>query len=90
MRLDKVQQGQVCNLKEVIQLNGNYNFNDVLNLASLLIGWQNLQENREQSAHNNIEAANSQQAEFLLNELNRRFEEQNEMLREILGYLKKG
>ena len=72
----------------MIQLNGNYNFNDVLNLASLLIGWQNLQENREQSAHNNIEAANTKQAEFLLTELNRRFEEQNEMLREILEYVR--
>ena len=67
--------------------NGSGNFFDILNLASLLVGIQNLNENREQSAHNDIQAENQKQAEFLLNEIRRQFEVQNEMLRQILEKL---
>lgn len=63
--------------------NGNNNFFDLLNLASVLIGLQNLSENREQSAHNDVQKANDKQAEFLLQEINRQFQEQNQMLTEI-------
>jgi hypothetical protein len=65
----------------------NGDFFDILNLASLLVGIQNLQENREQSAHNDIQAENERQAEFLLKEISRQFEEQNKMLRQILDTL---
>ena len=68
--------------------NPNDNFFNILNLASLLVGIQNLNENRSQSAHNDVEAANTKQAEFLLAEINRRFEEQNEMLAQIIEMLK--
>ena len=64
------------------------NFFDILNLASLIVGLQNLRENRDQSAHNDVQAANEKQAQFLLREINRQFEVQNEMLREILNILK--
>ena len=59
--------------------------NDLINLINVLsfvIGYSNLQENRQQSAHNDVQAANSAQAEYLLNEINRRFDEQNKILEE--------
>lgn len=57
---------------------------DILSVMSFLLGVQNLQENRQQSAHNDVSAANDKQAKFILEELGRKFEEQNTMLREIL------
>ena len=44
-----------------------YGFFDILNLASLMIGLQNLNENREQSAQNDVQRANDKQANYLLN-----------------------
>lgn len=67
-----------------------FNALDILAVASFLIGAKNLQENREQSAHNDISAANEKQAEYLLQELTRKFEEQNAMLKEILEVLNIG
>ena len=61
----------------------NNNFFDILNLASLIVGIQNLQENREQSAHNDVQAENQKQAQFLLSEITRQFEGQNQILEEI-------
>lgn len=57
---------------------------DILSVMSFLLGLENLQENRQQSAHNDVSAANDKQAKFILEELGRKFEEQNTMLREIL------
>lgn len=57
---------------------------DLLSLLSVLLGYQNLVENRQQSAHNDVSAANDKQAKTLLEELNKRFDEQNVMLRKIL------
>lgn len=62
---------------------------DILSLLSFLLGWENLMENRQQSAHNDVSAANDRQASYLLEELTARFEEQNEMLREILKAVKR-
>lgn len=61
---------------------------DLISVLSLALGWENLIENRAQSAQNNVSAANDKQAQYLLEELGRRFEEQNEMLREILKVVK--
>lgn len=61
---------------------------DIISVLSFMLGYQNLQENRQQSAHNDVSAANDKQARFLLEELGRKFEEQNSMLREILEVLK--
>lgn len=60
---------------------------DALGLFSLYLAMLNLQENREQSAHNDVSAANDKQAQYLLAELGRKFDEQNEMLRKILSFL---
>lgn len=62
---------------------------DLLALYSVALAEQNLVENREQSAHNDVQRANDEQARTLLEELGRRFDEQNEMLRQILEELKR-
>lgn len=63
---------------------------DIISVLSFFLGYKNLMENREQSAHNDVSAANDRQAQFLLAELGRKFEEQNQMLREILEVLSRG
>ena len=45
------------------------NSNELLNVLSILLGLQNLQENREQSAHNDVQVANEQQAKLILEEV---------------------
>ena len=69
------------------QNNDNVNGNDIINALSLLLAVANLDENREQSAHNDVQTANDKQAEYLLREINTRFEQQNEMLLEIMARL---
>lgn len=61
---------------------------DFISVLSFFLGYENLLENRQQSAQNDVSAANDKQAKYLMEELGRRFEEQNEMLREILKAVK--
>lgn len=58
-----------------------------LALVSILLGYENLIENREQSKQNDVQSANDKQAKYLLEELNAKFEEQNKMLKLILEKL---
>lgn len=60
---------------------------DALSLFSILLGYENLWENRQQSAQNDVQAANDVQAKYLMTELGRKFDEQNEMLKKILSAL---
>lgn len=60
-----------------------FDFMDTISILSLALGYENLLENRQQSAQNDIGAANDAQAKFMLEEINRRFEDQNEVLAEI-------
>lgn len=62
---------------------------DIISVLSFLLGYENLLENRQQSAHNDVSAANDKQAQFLLEELSHKFEEQNKMLLEILEVVKR-
>ena len=55
---------------------------NLINVLSFVVGLQNMQENRLQSAQNDVQAANERQAKYLLNEINRRFDEQNKILEE--------
>lgn len=66
---------------------GGIEFGDLVGIISLVFGYENLIENREQSEHNDVSAANDKQAQYLLSELSRKFDEQNEMLRKILEAL---
>ena len=78
--------------------NGNGNDNDMgnlLNLISILLGYENLIENRQQSADNDINASNQRQAKQILDDLHAQFnvqnamlEYQNQLLEEILKILK--
>lgn len=63
---------------------------DILAVLSLAIGYENLIENRAQTAHNDVSAANDKQAEYLIRELSAKFEEQNEMLKKILEVITDG
>lgn len=65
----------------------NQNFMSAVDLAALLIGIVNLQENRIQSAQNDVQTANDAQAKYLLEELGKKFDEQNAMLSKILEIL---
>lgn len=60
-----------------------FDFMDVISILSLALGYENLLENRQQSAQNDIGAANDAQAKFMLEEINGRFEDQNKVLVEI-------
>lgn len=61
-----------------------YWLSNMLNAISIALGIENLQENRAQSRHNDVQAANDRQAEYLLAELGRRFDEQNHLLKQII------
>lgn len=67
--------------------NNQWNLIDVLSILSFYIAILNLKENEEQSAHNDVQKANQKQADYLLKEVKRLFQEQNEMLSEILEKL---
>lgn len=58
----------------------NDNFGNWLNLISILLGYENLMENRRQSAENNISKSNQEQAKQILDDLHEKFNEQNDML----------
>lgn len=60
---------------------------DLLSILSFLLGYENLLENREQSRQNDVKSANDKQTKYLLEELSRKFEEQNKILKEIVSKL---
>ena len=55
---------------------------NLINILSFVAGLENMRENQLQSAHNDVQVANSAQAEYLLQEINRRFDEQNKIMEE--------
>lgn len=70
-------------------MNDNNNWNgNLLNIISILLGYENLMENRQQSADNDIERNNQKQAKQILDDLHEQFAYQNRLLEEILKILK--
>lgn len=68
----------------------NQNFLDALNLLNLYsiwLGLENLYENRQQSEQNDVNASNDRQARYLIEELGKKFDEQNKTLGRILEIL---
>lgn len=53
-----------------------------INILSFVVGIENTRENRMQSAQNDVQSANDKQAHYLLQEIDRRFDEQNKILEE--------
>lgn len=77
-------------------MNNGLEFADALAILSLYLGVLNLSENESQSdaqlkilRQNDVCAANDRQAAYLLEELGRKFDEQNSMLKQILEAVKK-
>lgn len=71
-------------------------FADWLGIVSLYLGVRNLTDNEQQSDAQlkilrqiDVQSANDRQAAYLLEELGRKFDEQNKMLEEILKAVKK-
>lgn len=65
----------------------NQNFMNAVDLAALLIGIVNLQENRQQTAYNDVNAANELEARYILEQVNKRLDAQDAMLSKILEIL---
>lgn len=72
-------------------MNNNRQFDvfDIISFISFFIGFENLLENRSQSAQNDVNAANDKQAKVILYEINKRLDKQDAMLEEILKVIKK-
>lgn len=68
--------------------NNQWDFIDILSIVSFYIAILNLNENRAQSEANDVNKANDKQANSMMKELKQMFQEQNEMLVEILERLK--
>lgn len=68
--------------------NNQFGVFDLVSILSYIIAIENLYENRQQSAQNDVQAANAKQEQHLLKEIKRMFEEQNQMLEEIIDMLK--
>ena len=66
----------------------NQNFIDFISLMAFAVGIENLQENRQQTADNDVNKANDRQAEYLLKELTKQFTEINRRLEAIENMLK--
>lgn len=64
--------------------NKQFEIMDLLSIYSVMLGYQNLMENRQQSAHNNVQDANNKQAKTMLEEIRALFDEQNKMLKQII------
>lgn len=69
-------------------MNPQQNFMGILQVASLLVGMQNLQENRIQTQHNDVQSANDRQAAYMLAEISKSFKELNTKLDKVMQALK--
>jgi hypothetical protein len=64
-------------------MNEQFDIIDIISVASFLLGYENLLENREQSRENDVSAANEKQAAFLLREIGKRLDRQDKALERI-------
>lgn len=56
-------------------------------LISLYLGYENLLENRAQTAANDVNKANNEQADLMLNDIHQQFATQNQMIKDISNKL---
>lgn len=64
--------------------NGQFDVLDALTVASFLLGYENLIENRQQSAQNDVSAANDKQASYLIEEIGKRLDKQDKALETLV------
>lgn len=69
-------------------LNQNQNFMNAVDLASLILGILNMQLNIEQAQQNDVNGATDRQTHVLLDEIGKRLDAQDAMIKEILQTLK--
>lgn len=68
---------------------GQFDVIDIISVASFLLGYENLMENREQSAQNDVGAANDKQASYLLEKIGERLDKQDETLERLTGMIER-
>lgn len=66
------------------------NFMDILQIVSLIIGMQNLQENREQTQYNDVQSATDRQTRYMMQEIHKNFEELNAKIDKVVSLLEQG
>lgn len=64
-------------------------YGNLINILALAIGLENLSENRQQTAYNDVNASNQKQADYLLKKIDEKFNQQNAILAEILKRLER-
>lgn len=68
---------------------GQFDVIDIISVASFLLGYENLMENREQSAQNDVGAANDKQASYLLEKIGEMLDRQDETLERLTGMIER-
>lgn len=66
-------------------MNEQQNYGNFLGALGVILNVLNLIQNEQQTAYNDVHAANDEQAERLLTEINARFDELNNKLDRLLG-----
>lgn len=68
---------------------GQFDVIDIISVASFLLGYENLIENRSQSEQNDVGAANDKQASYLLEKIGERLDKQDETLERLTGMIER-
>lgn len=68
---------------------GQFDVIDIISVASFLLGYENLIENRSQSAQNDVGASNDKQASYLLEKIGERLDKQDETLERITSMIER-
>ena len=68
---------------------GQFDVIDIISVASFLLGYENLIENRSQSKQNDVGAANDKQASYLLEKIGERLDKQDETLEKITSMIER-
>ena len=62
---------------------------DIISVASFLLGYENLIENRSQSEQNDVGAANDKQTSYLLEKIGERLDKQDETIERLTSMIER-
>ena len=62
---------------------------DIISVASFLLGYENLIENRSQSEQNDVGSANDKQTSYLLEKIGERLDRQDETLERLTSMIER-